>query len=187
MEVQVTVLLKRMADGDASASQELFEIVYGDLRARAARLMQSPGHTLQPTAVVNEAWMKLAANESAWENRGHFLAVASRAMRQVLVDHARAKKSQKRGGDSERVELDTAVQIFQERARDLVELDAALERLQAIDPSLMHLVELRFFGGLTIRETADVMQVSTPTVERSWRTARSWLRNELEAGDELVG
>lgn len=188
MEEPVTLLLKQMADGDESAASELFELVYSDLRARAARLMQSEhGHTLQPTAVVNEAWMKLAGGGVSWESRGHFLGVAAKAMRSVLVDHARAKKASKRGGDAQRVALDAAVHVFEERALDLVRLDAALEQLNQIDPKLGQLVELRFFGGLTIPETAEVMGVSTPTIERGWRAARSWLGHELSSKDEHDG
>ena len=128
MEVQVTRLLKRMADGDSAASEDLFKVVYADLRARAARLMRGPnGHTLQPTAVVNEAWLKLSGGESDWENRNHSLSVAAKAMRSVLVDHAREKRAAKRGGGiAERVELETAVsvltgtvgELLAERARD---------------------------------------------------------------------
>lgn len=188
MEEPVTILLKQMAEGDESAASELFELVYGDLRARAARLMQSEnGHTLQPTAVVNEAWMKLAGGGVNWASRGHFLGVAAKAMRSVLVDHARAKKASKRGGGAQRVALDAAVEVFEERAMDLVRLDTALEQLRTVDSKLSQIVELRFFGGLTIPETAEVMQVSTPTVERGWRTARSWLGHELSSEDENDG
>ena len=180
----MTQLLQKMADGDPSAGEELFSLVYSDLRSRAARLMQGPdAHTLQPTAVVNEAWMKLSGGDSNWENRGHFLGVAAKAMRSVLVDHARAKRAQKRGGGAERIELDTAIEVFEERARDLVLLDEALDHLQTLDARLGKLVELRFFAGLTIPETAEALGVSTPTVERGWRTARSWLRAEMSSRD----
>ena len=185
MDAPVTRLLKRMADGDSAASEDLFKVVYGDLRARAARLMRGPnGHTLQPTAVVNEAWLKLSGGESDWENRNHFLSVAAKAMRSVLVDHAREKRAEKRGGGAERVELEAAVEVYEGSAGDLLQFDDALEHLHAMDAKLGRIVELRFFGGLTIPETAEVMGVSTPTVERGWRTARGWLRHELSGGDE---
>lgn len=188
MDPHVTQLLRRAADGDTSASEELFSAVYDDLRLRAARLMQGPGaHTLQPTAVVNEAWLRLSSGMSDLESRRHFLAVAARAMRSVLVDHARSKNAQKRGGGASRLELDATVEVFEQRSGDLVELDDALAQLESMDPQLAKLVELRFFGGRTIAETAEVLSISTATVERHWRTARSWLHAELSGRDENEG
>jgi RNA polymerase sigma factor (TIGR02999 family) len=179
----VTVLLQRMSRGDVAAEEQLFAFLYGELRARARGIMGGgDGHTLQPTAVVHEAWLKLAGGETDWQGRSHFLAVAARAMRQVLVDHARAKRAEKRGGNVERVTLDEAVRVYEERAIDLVALDEALSRLADEDAELARLVELRFFGGLTIEETARVLDVSTPTVERWWRTARGRLRVDLDDG-----
>ena len=181
----VTLLLKRAGDGDADAAEELYAAVYRDLHDRANRMMgrQPAGHTLQPTAVVHEAWMRLGLDESAdWQDRAHFLAVASKAMRSVLTDHARRRRRDKRGGDRKRVAWDEALLAFEARAVDLVALDDALTALGEMDAELMQLVELRFFGGLTIAEAARALGVSTATVERSWRMARAWLRAEL--GDE---
>jgi len=180
----VTLLLQRMGRGDRGAAEELFGILYDELRRRAAGIMSGQaGQTLQPTAVVHEAWLKLG--EGDWESRGHFLGVAAKAMRSVLVDHARARRAEKRSGGGSRVGLDQVLLAYEERALDLVGLDEALGRLEAFDPELARLVELRFFGGLSIAETAEVLGRSTATIERSWRTARSFLRVEL--GDEADG
>ena len=179
----LTILLNKMSQGDDRAGEQLFERLYADLRSRAGGMMSGRAeNTLQPTAVVNEAWLKIAASpETDWNSRGHFLGVAAKAMRSVLVDHARAKRASKRGGSGERVPLDDALAMYEERAIDLLALDAALERLAESDAELARLVELRFFSGLTIPETAQVLKISTATVERSWRTARSLLRVELGA------
>lgn len=178
----VTRLLERVSSGDTAAREELFTLVYAELRRRAERLVPSgEPNTLQPTAVVHEAWMRLSAGSGDWNSRAHFLGVAARAMRSVLVDHARAKGSEKRGGAARRVGLDAATRVYEERAIDLVALDEALARLSDVDIALTQIVELRFFSGLSIAETARVMGVSTPTVERGWTTARSWLRVQLDA------
>jgi RNA polymerase sigma factor (TIGR02999 family) len=141
-------------------------------------------HTLQATALVNEAYMRLADHaDSAWQNRAHFLGVAARTMRHILVDYARARQTDKRGGALARVTLEDALASAPERDVDLLALDEALARLAAIDPQLARLVELRYFGGLTIRETAEVLCVSPKTVEREWDTAKLWLRRELRGGD----
>lgn len=178
----VTRLLRRMGGGDGQAAEDLHALLYEDLHRRARGLMRSAqqGHTLQPTAVVHEAWMKLArGDEVDYRDRSHFLAVACRAMRMVLVDHARARGAAKRGGSQSRELLDDAVVSFEERAFALVDLDDALGRLGEMDESLAKIVELRFFGGLTIEDAALVLGTSTSTVERGWRTARAWLRKEL--------
>lgn len=184
----VTILLQRMATGDPSAGAELFQILYDDLRARARELMAGDfAHTLQPTAVVNEAWLKIDhAGGFDWATRTHFLGVAAKAMRSVLVDHARARKANKRGGAAQRVPLDSTLKLYEERAIDILALDEALDRLWKMDEELARLVELRFFSGLSIADTARAMGTSTATVERSWRTARSVLRLELGSteGDE---
>jgi RNA polymerase sigma factor (TIGR02999 family) len=179
---EATQLLQRMEEGDAEAAGELLPILYEELRAIAHRYMQGErtGHTLQPTAVVNEAYVRLFEGEDQrWESRAHFVGVAARAMRNVLVDHARARKAQKRGGDHKRQALDCVLAHYEENQLDPLALHEALERLAAMDPELARLVELRFFAGLTIEETAPVLGVSTPTVERRWRVARMWLRKEL--------
>lgn len=177
----VTRLLRRMETGDRAAAEELYGLVYDELQRLARRLMASSGpQTLQPTAVIHEAWLKLAGGHGdPWTDRGHFLGVAARAMRSVLVDHARARKTAKRGGDARRVEVDEAMATLEESAGDLVALDAALEQLQTVDPELGRIVELKFFAGLSIAQTARAMDTSTATVERGWRTARTWLLDRL--------
>jgi RNA polymerase sigma factor (TIGR02999 family) len=178
----ITALLERLQAGEQAAGDELFRRLQAELRWRAERLMAGarPDHTLQPTALVNEAWLRLAGgNRGGWQGRAHFLAVAARAMRSVLVDHARSHGRRKRGGGGERIELDAAVASYAAKDYDLLAVNEALERLHAIDPDLGRLVELRFFGGLTIPETAAVIGASTATVERNWRTARTWFRIHL--------
>lgn len=178
-----TVLLRRVGEGDASARASLFDLVYGELHrlARGHMRHQAPAHTLQPTALVHEAWMRLVDPDAAWKDREHFLSVASRAMRSVLVDHARRRGAKKRGGELARIPLDQALDLYQERAQDLVGLDAALEKLFSEDAELGRVVELRFFGGLAMPEVAKVIGASLSTAERQWRLARAWLRAELDA------
>ena len=178
---EVTVLLREAERGSPQAVERLYSILYEDLRGRAHLILNSRagGQTLQPTALVHEAWLKLVRQEdAAWNDRAHFLRVAARAMHSILVDHARARKAQKRQGEGARVELEGLFEIYEDRA-DLLALDDALQRLTGFDPELGKLVELRFFGGLTIEETARVLGVSESTVERSWRTARTWLKTQL--------
>lgn len=177
----LTALLRRLESGDRDAQGRLYELVHAELRGRAHRLLLGgPKVTLQTTALVNEAWVKLLSGEHpSWNDRSHFLRVAARAMRSVLVDHARARRADKRGGDRARVALDDVVAAYEERALDLVSLDSALEKLAKFDAQLAELVELRFFAGLEIEETARVLGVSASTVERGWRTARTWLRGEV--------
>jgi len=182
-EEPLTLLLHRMHAGERDAGEEVFHRIYDELRARAQRLSKDASSTLQATAVVHEAWLKLSGGAgSDWESREHFLGVAAKAMRSVLVDHARARRAAKRGGGARRLELDEALRSFESRSVDLLALDDALERLAGFDAELARIVELRFFAGLTIAETARLTGVSSATVERGWRTARSWLRAEL--GDE---
>jgi RNA polymerase sigma factor (TIGR02999 family) len=182
-----TRLIQRMEAGDAEAAGELLPLLYDELRTLAEHYMQGEraGHTLEPTALVNEAYVRLVEGESqqAFESRGHFIHVAARAMRNVLVDHARAKKSDKRGGDRRRQPLDPLLAHYEQSQLDLLALDEALERLGQMDEQLARIVELRFFAGLTIAETAPLLGVSTPTVERGWRVARMWLRRELPSED----
>jgi RNA polymerase sigma-70 factor, ECF subfamily len=168
------------------ALDRLLPVVHGELRRIASAYLrrERPDHTLQPTALVNEAYLRLAERgEVAWESKTHFLAIAANVMRQILVDHARARHADKRNGDRARVELDEALVIAFERDLDLVWLDEALDRLGALDPRLARVVELRFFGGLTTKEAAEVLEISTATVEREWATARGWLRRELTRGE----
>jgi RNA polymerase sigma factor (TIGR02999 family) len=179
---EVTQLLNRVAAGDPAAAPELLPLLYGELHAVAGRMMreQGPGHTLQPTALIHEAWMKLVGEpERKAATRAQFVAFAARAMRSVLVDHARRKRSEKRGGAAQRVALDTLFEDFQQRSVDVLALDEALGGLSAMDADLGRIVELRFFAGLSIDETAAVLDVSVPTVVRRWRIARMWLWREL--------
>lgn len=177
----VTRLLRRMAQGDESAPAELLPHLYEQLRGIAELLMaqQSPSHTLQPTALVHEAWMRMSGGD--YEGREHFAAVAARAMRSVLVDHARRKRAEKRGGAALRVPADLLLERIEEEGADVLALEDALERLGARDPELLRIVELRFFGGLEVSETAHALGVSESTVEREWRAARAWLYRRLSA------
>ena len=145
------------------------------------------GHSLQATALVNEAYLRLInAKDVAWHDRAHFLAVAARVMRRILVDHARARHSQKRGGDAVRVTLDEALVVAREPDEDFVALDDALTALEAVDARKSQVVEMRFFGGLTIEETAEALQISRDTVTRDWNIAKLWLLRELRAGTNDV-
>jgi RNA polymerase sigma-70 factor, ECF subfamily len=176
----VTALLRAAQSGDRAASSALFEHLYAELRSRARQIGGQRGSTLQPTALVHEAWIKLVPNrEAPFADRSHFLRAAARAMRSVLVDHLRAKKSQKRGGNALRVDLDGIADAYDARAIDLLALDEAMQRLTAVDPTLAELVELRFFAGLPMQEVADTMGVSLSSTERSWRLANAFLRAEL--------
>lgn len=180
----VTRLLAGASGGDAGAVERLFPIIYDELRRLADRYLgdQRPGHTLQPTALVHEAFLRLAGAGTSCEDRGHFFAVAATAMRQVLVNHAKARGSAKRGGGAARTPLVDSLALLEERAIDLVALDEALERLAHLDPEQAHVVELRFFAGLTVDETAAAVGRPVRSVERDWSVARRWLRAELERG-----
>jgi RNA polymerase sigma-70 factor (ECF subfamily) len=176
----VTQLLAAHRDGDRDALDRLVQLIYHDLHRIAAGYLgrERAGHTLQPTALVNEAYLRLVrAEEAGYENRAHFLGIAARVMRQILVDHARKHSADKRGGQRARVTLteDVALQSG-ERDVDLLLLDDALRKLAAKDPHLTKLVELRYFGGLTIEETAEVLASSSATVKREWAVARVWLK-----------
>ena len=171
-----------MAD-DRQSLDSLLPLVYQELRRLAAAYIrrERPGYTLQPTALVNEAYLRLLKDDPArWQNRAHFCAIAAHSMRQILIERARARDAQKRGGARARVTLDEALVAGGERSIDLVALDEALERLATIDPEQARLVELRFFGGLTVEETADAMHISPATVKRHWKVARAWLARELK-------
>jgi RNA polymerase sigma factor (TIGR02999 family) len=180
---EVTQLLRRWAEGDAGARDELLPLVYDELRAVAARHLarERRAGTLQATALVHEAYLKLVDHERMqWQGRAHFFAVAAQVIRRILVDHARSRSAQKRGGDGVRVELDDDLPVA-ERGLDLLRLDDALSRLARLDPTQGRLVELRYFGGLTLEETAEVLGSSPATVKREWSFARAWLRRELAA------
>lgn len=179
----VTRLLGQVAEGDTAAAQPLFALVYDELRRMAAGALRHErrDHTLQPTALVHEAYLRLAHEPDArWESRAHFLAVAAQAMRRILVDHARTRNAHKRGRGAIRLTFEEVepVAASVESDVDLVALDQALERLAALDVRQGRIVELRFFGGLTVEETAAVIGVSARTVKREWQMARAWLKRE---------
>jgi RNA polymerase sigma-70 factor (ECF subfamily) len=178
-----TRLLQRIGGGDARAADELLPLVYEELHRLAASMMreQRADHTLQPTALLHEAYVKLVDKtaQSSFESRSHFLGVAAKAMRSVLVDHARRRSAEKRGGAKEEITLSGVAEVLEDETPDLLELDEALTRLTAMDEPLGRIVELRFFGGLSVEETARVMGVSEPTIIRGWRVARMWLEREL--------
>jgi RNA polymerase sigma factor (TIGR02999 family) len=178
----VTRLLQAWSDGNARALDELMPIVYAQLHrlARAQLRGERPGHTLQATALVHEAYVRLVGQTRIrWQNRAQFFGTAAQLMRRILVDHARERRSAKRGGGATRVELDEAFSAAQARDVDLLALDAALERLERLDARQSRLVVLRFFGGLTVDEVAEVLEISPATAKRDWLTAKMWLRREL--------
>lgn len=178
----VTELLKDWSGGDQAAADKLMPLVYEELRHLAHQYMrrEKPGHTLQTSALVNEAYLRLVKqSEIQWESRAHFFGIAARLMRQILVDQARRRNFAKRGGGAIRVSLNDATAIAQEQSASVVALDAALKTLEKTDPRKSRIVELRFFGGMSIEETAEALNVSPGTVMREWTFARAWLRNEM--------
>jgi len=179
---RVTQLLEKFEPGDRPAGKQLFAEVYTELRALAARYLhrERKDHTLQPTALVHEVYLKLVGQTSVdWQGRAHFLAIAAKAMRQILVDHARRHRAAKRGGNRHRITLDDNLVIESRRDVDLLALEDALTKLTKLDPRQAQMVELRFFGGLSIAEVAKVMGISKRSVEREWTMVRAWLRREL--------
>jgi RNA polymerase sigma factor (TIGR02999 family) len=178
----VTELLNRFCAGDAAAARELAPLVYEELRKLAGSAMRRDArHTLPPTALVNEAWLRFAGADASFESRNHFYALAARIMRSVLCDHARARAAEKRGGERQRITLLEDARIGDEPDLDLLEVDEALRRLETMDEDLHRLVELRFFGGLSHPEIAELTAVPLRTVERRWALARAWLKGELRA------
>src|SRR5712691_7882686 len=180
----ISMLLRAWSDGDQSALTRLTPIVYDELRSLARRYMkrERAGHILQTTALVNEAYMRLVDYERMeWQNRAHFFAVSAQLMRRILVEHAR-RHNLKRGGGVPHVSLDEAALVGGNRAADLVTLDDAMHTLAQLDPRKAQVVEMRFFGGLNVDETADVLKVSPATVMRDWSTAKAWLYRELACG-----
>jgi RNA polymerase sigma factor (TIGR02999 family) len=179
---EVTQLLINWGRGDKTALDELIPLVEAELRRLARHYMarESPHHTLQTSALINEAYIKLIDQQDVpWQNRAHFFAVAATVMRHILVDHARKHHYAKRGGGARRIPLDDAEARIDQKANELVALDDALKTLAVLDPRKGQIIELRFFGGLSIEETAAVMRISSPTVQREWRSAKAWLRREL--------
>ena len=179
-----TVLLQAWAQGDALARDRLIPLVYGELRRMAAGYLrrERAGHTLQPTALVHETFVRLVDQARAPQSRAHFFGICARLMREILVDHARGRGAQKRGGLFRRVEMESVTIAADEAAWDMLALDEALRELEAMDARQAQVVELRFFGGLTLEETADAVGVAPITVRRDWETARLWLYRRLERG-----
>lgn len=179
---EVTQLLLAWGEGDEAARDRLIPLVHVELRRLAQAYMrrERAGHTLQTTALVNEAYLRLVKGQVPWQNRAHFFGIAARLMRQILIDHAVARGVTKRGGDQLRVSLTAATDVAAGRAVELLALDEALKSLAALDLRKSQIIELRFFGGLTTQETAEVLSVSNSTVEREWRLAKAWLQREME-------
>ncbi|HEV8481976.1 MAG TPA: sigma-70 family RNA polymerase sigma factor [Blastocatellia bacterium] len=179
---QVTQLLLDWSAGDNEALNKLMPLLYQELKRMARYYMrrERAGHTLQTSALVNEAYIRLVDyKKMRWQDRAHFLAVAAQAMRRILVEHARGRTRAKRGGDARKVSLDEAATLADEKAADIVALDLALNSLAEFDPRKSQIVELRYFGGLNIEETAEVLGVSPATVKREWTTAKIWLHREV--------
>ena len=179
---RVTQLLQQWSRGDDAAVVELTPLVYEELRRLAHHYMegQRPNHTLQTTALVNEAYLRLADQTNPnWQSRAHFFAVAARAMRQILVSYARSNRAQKRGGGAFKIELDEAAILSPEQSKEIVDLHEALERLETLDSRKAQVVELKFFGGLNYEEIAEVLKIARMTVRRDWEFAKLWLYTEL--------
>ena len=179
---EVTELLIEWSNGDKAALDKLMPLIHEELRRLAHYYMshERPGHTLQTTALVNEAYLRLVNREGVhWQNRAHFFAIAAQVMRTILVDHARSHAYAKRGGGAHKIELDEAMIVSRERAAEVVALDDALKELANLDPQQSRIVELRFFGGLTIEETAEVLDLSPATIKREWSTAKAWLYHQV--------
>src|SRR5438128_12311402 len=183
---EVTQLLIEWSNGDKAALDKLMPLIYDELRRLAHHYMsrEHPGHTLQTTAVVNEAYLRLINRKRVhWQNRAHFFAIAAQLMRSILVDHARSHAYAKRGGGARKIALDEAIVVSQQRAGEVVALDDALKQLAELDAQQSRIVELRFFGGLTIEETAEVLGLPPANVKREWSTAKAWLYHELSKSE----
>lgn len=181
----VTQLLVNWNNGDSSALNQLLPLVNDELRRLARNYLrrESPGHTLQPTALVNEAYLRLIDQHHVqWQNRAHFFGIAAQLMRRILVDHARRHAYAKRGGGALQVSFDEGMAVTEAKAAELLAVNEALEKLTALDARKGRIVELRFFGGLNLDETAEVLHISSPTVQREWRAAKAWLHRILTEG-----
>jgi RNA polymerase sigma factor (TIGR02999 family) len=181
----VTQMLHDWSHGDREVLDKLVPVVYEELRRQAARYLkrERPGHTLQTTALIHEAYIRLIDQKNVhWQNRAHFYAISAKLMRRILVDHARSRQAAKRGGSDIKLPLEEAMITPEGREVDIVALDEALERLAAIDPQQSRVVELKFFSGMSVEETAEVLGVSTRTVKRDWNVAKAWLRREISEG-----
>jgi len=184
---EITQLLMNWSQGDKAALDQLVALVYPELRRLARRHMarEDPAHTLQTSAMINEAYLKLVDQKSVqWQSRAHFFAVAAQVMRHILVDHARTRNYAKRGGGAPKLPLDEAAALTEQRAAQLIALDDALNDLSALDGRKSQIIELRFFGGLSLEETAEVMKISPSTVQREWRAAKAWLHHAMSKTDE---
>ena len=182
---QVKQLLRAMRTGDERAAEELLPLVYQELHrlARSYMRRERAEHTLQPTALINEAYLRLAQGDIDWQNREHFIGVAANVMRRVLVDHARARNAAMRGGGLVRVELEDNVAVSEERSDEVLLLDDALTRLEALNPRQARVVELRYFGGLSVEQVASILGVAPRSVKRDWALARIWLFKEIKKTD----
>jgi RNA polymerase sigma factor (TIGR02999 family) len=189
-ELPITQMLLDWSGGDRDALERMMPIVYGELHRLAHRYMnrERPGHTLQTSALVNEAYLRLVDQRSVkWNNRAHFFAIAAQMMRRILVDYARSHLYAKRGARAVHLSLTHADEVSNEATAEITALDEALTQLQSMDPQQARVVELRFFGGLTIKETAEAMGISVDMVKREWSTAKAWLYREMKSsGDETV-
>ena len=184
---KVADLLERYVQGETAVSQDLMREVYDDLHAVASRYLsrESAGHTLQATALVHEAYLRLINQRSVeWKGRTHFIAIGAKAMRRILVDHARTKQRQKRGGGRLKMSLDEQLTVSTKNGQDVLAVHQAIDELQRFDERQARIVELRFFGGMTVAEVADVLGVSPGLVEREWRVARAWLRKQLSEDED---
>ncbi|MGE0145617.1 MAG: ECF-type sigma factor [Planctomycetota bacterium] len=181
-QAQITLLLRRLRDGDATAAGSMMSLLYDELRGIAGRLLR-PGraHTLQPTALVHEAWLKIRGGDGEYADRVHFLAVAATAMRQVLLNHARDRAAQKRGGDRERLPLDECLDLIAAEAGDVVALDDVLDQLAAAAPRPAKVVEMRVFAGMTVEEVAAALDTTPALVKADWRFARAFLQRKLQS------
>ena len=185
-QTHITELLAAWSDGDREALDSLLPLVYDELHRQAERYLgrERRGHTLQPTALVSEVYLRLVdQRQASWQNRAQFFGVAAQMMRRILVSHARARRAAKRGGDEQRITLDEGLAPAPQRDVNLLALDEALTRLEEIDPGKSRMVELRFFSGLSVEETAEVMGVSPRTIDRQWQTAKAWLHREMSRGE----
>lgn len=181
----VSQLLQNLKRGDPAAEAKLISVVYDELRGLAAHYMrrERPDHTLQATALVHEAFLRLTEHRNvSWQGKGHFFGVAAHIMRRILIDHARGRLRAKRGGGGQKVSLDEGLLLTEARSAELLALNNAIDRLAKLDPRQARIVELRFFGGLSVEETAEVVGISPKTVKRDWSFARAWLYEDLRAG-----
>lgn len=178
---EVTILLKALKEGDTTAADKLLPLVYRELHRLAELYMrrERPDHTLQPTALINEAYIRLVGYDADWQSREHFIGVAANLMRRVLVDHARTRNADKRGGEFLRVEFEESIAFTSERSDEVVAVDGALQELKNVNPRQAQVVELRYFAGLSVDQTAMVLKISPRSVERDWLSARDWLSRKI--------